>query len=45
MGPIEKDPGYPLDLSSLDMLGITGNDLKDMEESIGGVPFSDEIFK
>jgi len=45
MSPFEKDPDYPLDLSSLEILGISENELKDMEESIGGVPFSDEIFK
>ncbi|RJQ16114.1 MAG: HDOD domain-containing protein [Nitrospiraceae bacterium] len=44
MGPIEQDSNYPLDPSSLDILGISENDLKDMEESIGGVPFADEIF-
>jgi len=45
MGPTEKDPKYPLDLSSLEILGISEKDLKDMEESIGGVPFDDGIFK
>lgn len=45
MGPVEKDARYPLDLSSLEILGLKEKDLKDMEESIGGVPFSDEIFK
>lgn len=43
--PIEKDPGYPLDRASLEILGLSEKDLADMEESIGGVPFSDEIFK
>lgn len=45
ISPIEKDPDYQLDLSSLEILGISEKDLKDMEESIGGIPFSDEIFK
>lgn len=45
ISPIEKDPGYPLDPSSLEILGISDNDLKEMEESVGGVPFDDEIFK
>ena len=45
ISPIEKDPGYPLDPSALKILGISENDLKEMEESLGGVPFDDEIFK
>lgn len=45
MSPIEKDPNYHLDLSSLEMLGISEKDLRDMEESVAGVSFSDEIFK
>ncbi|MBI4847948.1 MAG: HDOD domain-containing protein [Nitrospirae bacterium] len=44
LSPTEKDPNYPLDFSALDILGIAENDLKDMEESIGGVPFDDEVF-
>ncbi len=42
--PFEKDPNYPLDHCSFDILSITDNDLTDMEESICNVPLSDEIF-
>jgi len=45
ISPIEKDPNYPLDPSSLKILGISDNDLKNLEESLGGIPFDDEIFK
>jgi putative nucleotidyltransferase with HDIG domain len=45
ISPIEKDPGYPLDPFSLEILGVSDSDLKEMEESLGGVPFDDEIFK
>ena len=45
ISPTEKDPNYPLDPYSLKILGISDNDLKDLEESLGGVPFDDEIFK
>ncbi|MBI5740756.1 MAG: HDOD domain-containing protein [Nitrospirae bacterium] len=45
LGPMEDDVRYPLDSSSLEILGLKESDLKEMEESIGGVPFSDEIFK
>lgn len=45
MSPTEKDPNYPLDPASLEILGISESHLKDLEESLGGVPFSDEIFK
>lgn len=45
ISPTEKDPNYSLDPYSLKILGISENDLKDMEESLGGVPFDDEIFK
>ncbi len=31
----EKDPGYPFDRSALDILGITEEDLKDIESKIG----------
>ncbi len=40
MGPVRNDPGYPLDHSSLDMLGMSEDDLKDMEEEIGDGSFS-----
>jgi len=45
ISPIEKDPKYPLDSSSLEIIGVSESDLKEMEESLGGVPFDDEIFK
>jgi len=45
MSPTEKEPNYPLDPASLEILGISENDLMNLEESLGGVPFSDEIFK
>jgi hypothetical protein len=45
MSPTEKGPNYPLDPASLEILGISENDLMNLEESLGGVPFSDEIFK
>jgi HD-like signal output (HDOD) protein len=32
--PIERDPGYPLDQSSLDILSISDNDLKDIEQLV-----------
>lgn len=41
--PIEKDPNYPFDGGSLDILSISDNDMKDIEESIGDVPLADEI--
>jgi putative nucleotidyltransferase with HDIG domain len=43
--PTEKDPNYSLDPYSLKVLGISENDLKNLEESLGGIPFDDEIFK
>jgi HD-like signal output (HDOD) protein len=33
-GPFEIDPGYLLDQNSFDILSITENDLKNMEETI-----------
>jgi HD-like signal output (HDOD) protein len=44
ISPIEKDPNYSLDPYSIKILGISENDLKDLEESLGGIPFDDEIF-
>jgi len=41
--PVETSPGYPLDHHAFDILSISDNDLKDMEESMGNIPFSDEI--
>jgi HD-like signal output (HDOD) protein len=45
ISPTEKDPNYSLDPYALKILGISENDLKDLEESLGGIPFDDEIFK
>jgi HD-like signal output (HDOD) protein len=45
ISPTEKDPNYSLDPYSLKILGISENDLNNLEESLGGVPFDDEIFK
>lgn len=42
--PIVKDSYYPLDPFSLEMLKIPDDVFRDMEESVGGMPFSDEIF-
>jgi HD-like signal output (HDOD) protein len=41
--PFEKDPNYPLEPCSLDILSISDSDLRDMEESICKIP-SDELF-
>jgi putative nucleotidyltransferase with HDIG domain len=40
--PFEKDPNYPLEPCSLDILSISDSDLRDMEESICKIP-SDEL--
>ncbi|NOZ67936.1 MAG: HDOD domain-containing protein [Deferribacteres bacterium] len=45
MGPVRNDPGYPLDHSSLDMLGMSEDDLENMEAEIGKGSFSDDPFK
>ena len=45
ISPTEKEPNYSLDPYSLKILGISENDLKDLEESLGGIPFDDEIFR
>ncbi|GBD97860.1 MAG TPA: HDOD domain-containing protein [Nitrospirae bacterium] len=45
MGPTEKDPGYPFDHASLDILGISGEDLNDIEAKICGDISSDEMFR
>ena len=44
ISPIEKDTNYPLDPCSIDMLGISNDDLKGLAESIGDVLSSDKIF-
>lgn len=45
ISPIEKNPNYPLDPSSLKILGLSHSDLKEMEESLAGIAFNDELFK
>jgi len=42
--PFEKDPNYPLDQSSLDILSMSDTDLKRIEEFICDIPLSDENF-
>jgi putative nucleotidyltransferase with HDIG domain len=42
--PFEKDPNYPLDQSSLEILSISDNDLKHLEELICDVPLTDANF-
>jgi putative nucleotidyltransferase with HDIG domain len=42
--PIKDDPNYSLDHYAFDLLSLSDNDLKDMEESIANIPLSDEIF-
>ena len=32
--PVDRDPGYTIDQSSLDVLALSDNDLKDIEQSI-----------
>jgi putative nucleotidyltransferase with HDIG domain len=41
--PVEAAPDYPLDHQAFDILSISDEDIKNMEESIGDMPFSDEI--
>ncbi len=43
-GPIEKDPNYPFDHSSLDSLGISEKDLGDLESKIRENSFSPDFF-
>jgi len=45
ISPIEKNPNYPLDPSSLEILGVADGDLKEMEKSLSGIAFNDEFFK
>lgn len=42
IGPTGKEVFYPIDHAALDILGITDDDMQDVEESIGGLPFFDE---
>lgn len=41
--PVETTPDFPLDHNAFDILSISDDDMKDMEESIADIPFSDEI--
>ncbi len=43
-GPIDKDPNYPFDHSSLDSLGISEKDLEDIESKIRENSFSSDFF-
>ena len=45
MGPTERAPGYPFDHASLEILGISGEDLNDIEAKICGDISSDEMFR
>ncbi len=42
-GPIDKDPNYPFDPSSLDSLGISEKDLEDIESKIKENSFSPDF--
>lgn len=42
VSPLRKEAAYPLDTVALELLGITHADMHEIEESIGGLPFSDE---
>jgi HD-like signal output (HDOD) protein len=42
--PTEKDPGYPFDHSSLDIMGITEKDMRDFEAEMSGEQYSGEMF-
>jgi HD-like signal output (HDOD) protein len=44
LSPTEKDPHYPFDRSSLDILKITEKDFRDLEAEISGDSCSNEIF-
>ena len=42
MSPVDKDPGYPLDSAALEVLGISEEDLNDIESRMVGYVNSDE---
>ncbi|RJQ16098.1 MAG: HDOD domain-containing protein [Nitrospiraceae bacterium] len=42
--PTKRDPNYPFDPASLEVLGISENDLKEIEAKIAGENLSKEIF-
>jgi HD-like signal output (HDOD) protein len=44
LSPVKKDANYPFDHNAIDILGFSDNTLSDLEESIDGIPFSDDIF-
>lgn len=44
LSPTEKDPNYPFDYSSLDILKITEKDIRSFETEMSGDEYSGEIF-
>lgn len=44
LSPTEKDPNYPLDHASLEILQITEDDLRALEDEISGDAYSSEHF-
>jgi len=44
LSPTEKDPNYPLDYSSLDILKITEEDIRSFETEMSSDEYSGEIF-
>ena len=42
LSPVDKDPGYPLDASALEVLGISEEELNDIESKMVGYVNSDE---
>lgn len=44
LSPMEKDPNYPFDYSSLDILKITEEDIRSFETEMSGDEYSGEIF-
>ena len=43
MSPLDKDPGYPLDAFALEVLGISEEELNDIESKLVGYVNSDEL--
>jgi len=44
LSPTEKDPGYPFDYASLDILNITEKDISDFEAELSGDEYTGELF-
>ena len=42
LSPVDTDPGYPLDAAALEVLGISEEDLNDIESRIVGYVNSDD---